>query len=80
MTDDNSASGTDQWYYAKEVYVCLECGDSWDTPGAAEICHKKDRILELVNEMDSHKTFALDEVIEHLERSLHPESDRRDDR
>lgn len=54
-------------YYTKEVYVCRECGKQWDVPGAASICHKKDRIFRLVDEIDSHKTFALDEAIEQLE-------------
>lgn len=64
---------SDKRYYQKDVWVCLECGDRWDTPGAAELCHKKDRVMELIEEIDDHKQFALDEIIEQLEEYVSSE-------
>lgn len=60
----------EQRYYEKTVYVCVNCGKRWDTPGSAELCHKKDHVMDLVNRMDAHKTIALDYVISQLEEHI----------
>ena len=73
MMENESSEDDNERYYSREVYVCLECGSQWETPGAAELCHKKDRVMELVEKIDQHKQFALNDVIEQLEQYVEEE-------
>lgn len=57
-------------YYEKTVYARASCGKQWSTPGEAELCYKKGRIMRLAEEADKHKTFAFDDAIEQLEEAL----------
>jgi len=57
-------------YYKKEVFECKECGKQWDVPGAAELCWKKDRLMEILEEVENHKALYLQNVIEDIERMV----------
>ena len=57
-------------YYKKEVYECKNCGTQWDVPGGAELCWKKDRLMELLEKVENHKALYLQDVIEDIERMI----------
>lgn len=57
-------------YYKKGVYECKNCGTQWDVPGEAELCWKKDRLMELLEEVENHKSLYLQDVIGDIERMI----------
>jgi hypothetical protein len=57
-------------YYKKEVYECKECGKQYQTPGTAELCWKKDKLMEVLEEVENHKALYLQDVIEDIERMV----------
>jgi len=57
-------------FRTKKVYECKHCGKEWDVPGAAELCWKKDELLNKLQEVENHKQFYLDDVIEDIEQKI----------
>lgn len=50
--------------YKTNIFVCRNCGKEWEVPGSAELCCRKDHILELTEEINKCDDIQLDSVIE----------------
>jgi len=57
-------------YYERKVFECKRCGDQYQTPGTAELCWKKDKLMEVLEEVENHKALYLQDVIEDIERMV----------
>lgn len=60
----------DDKYYKTERFVCHNSGKEWETPGAAEICYRRDEIWALVEEANNHKHFSQSKLIKVMEEMV----------
>lgn len=54
---------SDEKYYSTDKFVCHDCGREWDTPGAAESCWNRHRLMDVLERVYNHKKLVIGDVI-----------------